>query len=394
MKKIAVKSIIFLIPVLIIYGFPLFVLLASDEFCNIDKVIDLQKDDSELTVLSLGYSQHNKYFKLKSAKARKSDILVLGSSRTMQFRSAAFKENFSFYNAGGSIYRTTDLTYFLNQLPRKDQPQLIIVGLDQEIFNQNRDISDGIQPESLFETRDGWLKILTLKFKTVWADYFKGKISIARICSDETNYLWGIRAKMTGRGFRNDGSQRYPNRIYGNPLYEEDKEPLIKDGLELMRQDRTAYRRGSELNQKAIDDLEVFLELCKERGIYVIGFLPPYASIIYDKMISMGNEYAYIPQIKPALAPLFDKYGFAFYDYSKLAWLGASDAEIIDSCHAAEKAYVRILLNITKTNTVSCEYIDVPFLQEKLSRSKGPYDVFGDQFRCSPKNSPLTTDVD
>lgn len=69
---------------------------------------------------------------------RRPEIIALGSSRVMQFRSEMFgRQGPSFYNAGGVIHSIQDLNDLIDRLPRDATPKIAILGIDFWWLNPN-----------------------------------------------------------------------------------------------------------------------------------------------------------------------------------------------------------------------------------------------------------------
>ena len=78
-------------------------------------------------------SDHSFYLKLQAARLRRPDILILGASRSNQWRSAMFAP-YSFYNSGNAIDPLSDFSRFLEQMG-SPFPKVIIFSLDFFTFN-------------------------------------------------------------------------------------------------------------------------------------------------------------------------------------------------------------------------------------------------------------------
>lgn len=110
-----------------------FPLRQAGECCSYDDIIQRQ-----LASDSLYHSKYNptaSAYKLSGIKFTKPDILVVGSSRTMQFRREFFSR--SFYNAGGVASGVEQLEDFINRLLVIHKPRVILIGVDMWWFNQN-----------------------------------------------------------------------------------------------------------------------------------------------------------------------------------------------------------------------------------------------------------------
>lgn len=365
-----------------ILGFPLFVLFISDDFTSIDKVVEAQKEKNKLVLFGTAYSNNSfsPFYKLKSVLGRRPDVIILGTSRVLQFRSRFFKDTASFYNAGGGVSKIKHLQHFLEKVPRGEEPRLVIVGLDQYFFNSKWDYLADDDIEKRLATIDvSALDIFLNSWKKIYVDYYEKKYSLRSILAERGKGWIGLNALMNGNGIRNDGSFR-DARFIRDPFNPKNEDYQFRNTFDRIAKQGRRFEYSEKISLEAIGVLERFLGKCQERGIYVVGFLPPYAHAVYQRMISM-NKYQYLIQIAPSLKPVFDRYGFGFYDFSDLAWIGASDAETLDGFHGSEKAYLRLFTQMAESNPVLRHYAQgISYLQTTLRETKGDYDVFGDVF--------------
>src|SRR3989344_657745 len=133
-KKFAVTGVIFSIPLLLFFASPIFFLIGSGELKSLDEIV-MGQQNSKSSIIGLAYSDPLRYIKLQSVLSRKPTIIMMGSSHTSYFRSAFFKSPEIFYNAsiGGSFPQ--DFNIFLSRIPIKNQPKIIIAGLDPSYFD-------------------------------------------------------------------------------------------------------------------------------------------------------------------------------------------------------------------------------------------------------------------
>ena len=124
-----------------------------------------------------------------------------------------------------------------------------------------------------------------------------------------------------------------------------------------------------------MDQLSDFLNYCNNNNIYVIGFLPPYAQEIYDKMISSG-KYEYIFNLEKELKPLFNQHSYSFFNFTDMSSFGAEKEEIVDGLHASEKAYLRLFIKMAESDDRLEKLVSIEFLKSRLGNEKSHYSVF------------------
>ena len=380
MKRFAVKLFIFLFPFLLLYGFPFYVLFVSGDLAPVEQVIREQKMSKALVLFGPAYSNFSPYFRLKSVLEREPDIVSLGTSRVMQFRSRFFRSGVSFYNAGGAVYRIEHFESFLEKIPSGKEPKLIFMGLDQYFFNPNwNDETPGDFEKQLSANNYNALDILLDNWQQVYSDYFGKKYSLRSLSAGRKNNLIGLNALANGNGTRNDGSYRDAKYIR-DPFNPKNSDYQFKNVFDRIAKGDRRFEYSETISEGAIGTLERFLKKCKERGVHVVGFLPPYPHVVYEKMVSMP-QYQYLSQIAPHLKPLFARYGFDFYDFSDISWIGASDTETLDGLHGSEKAYLRAFTVMVESSSTLRHYAqDIAYLKKVLYDAPNDYEVFGDVF--------------
>src|SRR4030095_8142584 len=173
----------------------------------------------------------------------------------------------------------------------------------------------------------------------VYKDYLAGKFNFRTLVRRPSTHI-GLSAVARGAGFRNDGSYSYGVR--GS----DDEDTRFREAFERIEKGNQRFQYGGSVSKRALDELALLLEQCANKDIRVVAFLPPYANVVWRAMKSKGVEYKYMCEIAHKVTPLFDHYGFRFFDFSDVASVGASDAEAVDGLHGSESAYLRMFLQM------------------------------------------------
>lgn len=386
-RRFIIKFLIFLIPLLIIVSIPMSVLFGSKEHYQPIKVIKMQSSILKPVLFGQAYTDEMAYYKLNMVKEKNPQVVVLGTSRVMTFRSKFFKDEYRFVNAGGGITRINHFRIFLDNIPEENYPELLIIGLDQYFFNENWDdlkdddykdnkiyVGNEQSPIGIFLNSEKWLTI----FKKIVKDLISRKYSIKDIFdSNDSIISIGLNAIINNNGFLNDGSYRY-GEIISNPENAEDYK--YKDTYTRIEKGIRRFEYGDEVNKNALEELELFLKDCQEKGINVIGFLPPYAHEIFEKMRDMREDYQYLFKLYNLINPIFEKYSYEFYDFSDIHSFGGTDNETIDGFHGSEKANLKLFIKIIEDGEILKGYTDLDYLRLKLEESESDYDVFYYEF--------------
>ncbi len=378
LKKFALKALLLAAPFALVYAVPFFILLGTGELLPLDRVIEKQALPRPAYFNFFYNPNETNYFKLRSAVLRKPEVVVLGSSRMLKFRTLFFK-GASFYNAGLGAQKLSHMKEFVERIPESGQPKLLILGLDQWFFNpKGLHLTDAVYEPALKEWRP--FKIFWNQWKNVYRDLYSKRISLARLFQSSPDAeLIGAGARMTKSGFRNDGSMG----IYKMTLMEEEKERSGRLGsiaVAVSMIDKAApyFERSDSASEESLRTLDEILSLCKHRGIRVVGFLPPYAPSVYAKMLSVGKGYEYLSGLSGRVAPLFEKAGFGFFDFSDVKDLGYTDGDFHDGLHGSQKVYLDLFIRMTEKNDALARVTDIPYLRSRLAKSS-QFETFGEE---------------
>jgi hypothetical protein len=338
-RRFAGRVLVVLLPALLMLLPSWWALYTAGEFTDCRRMAERQGSGDQMSLFGPAYTNPDAYYKLYSTQLRKPGILALGSSRVMQFRSFFFNDPDQFYNAGGGVATVWQFRMFLDHLP--SCPHVLILGLDQDFFNPHwagyaDRTSPAVLPEAAFKTavsswRDVYHDALARKF--TWRSLTKTKSGAVRTV--------GMNATVNHDGFRNDGSYCYGKRMLQPEAF---LDYQFRDTLDRIARGNERFEYAQNVGVDALRELDDLLAWCQERRVHVVGFLPPFAHAIYQRMRSMPDgQYDYLFKLPVALKPIFTSHGYPLFDFSDLASCGASDDEAIDGSHASEKAYARLL---------------------------------------------------
>lgn len=366
MKLFICKLGIFLIPVAVFLGPAFLYLRGAGEILDFDEII--RRNQKESALIGMAYSNPIHSLKSQIVVRKTPEIIALGTSRTMQVRGGFFRSDAGFYNCGGSIHKIGDLSPFLESLKSRD-PQIIIVGLDQNFFNEDWDDLRGTTIN--YKVGTSLLQTFSIASRDFYKDVLRSDLDLNNLSVTMMNEV-GVTANIHSEGYRSDGSYRYRKSLKEGASFQPAVD-LVRAGGRDGR-----YSQGSGINTKAIEELEIFLKLCKERGIHVVAFLPPYANVVYQEIKKLGVHYQHIVKLQEELEPLFEGLGYRVFDFSDNSAFGSSDLEMQDSIHGYEIALLRILLTMAREDPLLSNYMDTAGLSDVLKESKDPGDLFGE----------------
>ncbi len=366
--KLALYTLPFAIPFLLLCGFMVY----TGEAMPLEWVARMQMSDQPI-LYRPRYGNRDLEFKTLSANLRQPQIITVGSSRVLQFRSLFFDQQPSaFYNTGAPAWTLDQVRQLLQGLTFA--PRVLIVGLDQPWFN------DAYVPDVLPDPVSDFTHLFQVN-RSFLQDVLNGESFdiaryLGRVEPGHGGLALGLRAIRDGHGFRNDGSEQYGDFLVAHFLYPQNERQRhldeLRDGTEM-------YVYGDTVSQTRVQQLTDLLQWCQARGIFVIGFLPSFMPTLYQQMIADGN-HSYVQKLDGVLAPLFAQYGDAFFDFSDSASLGATDDDFFDGWHASELINLRLYQQMLKAlPDVLGQYSDPAVLQADDQGATDTFDVFGNR---------------
>lgn len=370
--KLALYALPFAVPFVLLCGFMVY----TGESMPLRMVAQMQLSEQPV-LYRPRYGNRDLEFKTISANLRQAEILTLGSSRVLQFRAQFFnRQPRQFYNAGAPAWTLDQVQALLAGLTYT--PRIVILGIDQSWFN------DAVVPET-FEPQVSDFQHLFAANRSLMQQIVDGTIGkedfdigryLARREPGHGGLALGLRAIRDGHGFRNDGSEQYGDFLVAHWLYPQNERQRHLDNV---RDGREMYAYGDTVSAARLAQLEALLRLCDERGITVIGFLPPFMPTLYQQITTDGN-HTYLDALDPALAALFARYHFPYFDFTDGAALDAADDDFFDGWHASERIYLRLYARMLATeHELLGAYSDLAYLQAADASAADTFEVFGDR---------------
>jgi hypothetical protein len=380
MKNFIFKSLLLALPIIAYFSFPVWVLWRSGELTTTNEIIKEHVSKKKKSLIGLAYRDRVRNFKLNSYFRRKPEVIALGTSRVMQFRDFFFHQPEKFYNAGGGVEKVKHYKYFIDQISEKDKPKLIIVGLDQWLFNENWDNLEQSNFTKEYSDDFSALKIIASNSFKIYADYFQNKFSLSSLnARDSVLNKIGLNSIVNSNGFRHDGSYYY-GRVIKNPDDSTLEDYKFAEVFKRIKAGNKRFEYSKSISKPALEQLEIFIKECKSRNIRLIAFLPPFADGVSDKLQSMGDKYEYMFNLESAIKPLFQEAGFPFYNFSRLASLNSSDKEMLDGGHGSEKVYLRMMIKMIENDSYLMQYTSKDLLEGLYRNSYSDLELIHQKF--------------
>ena len=313
-------------------------------------------------------------YKLLTYAHRQPQILILGSSHMLQFRSEFFSKDPSVvYNASGGGWRLPQLIQFYQQL--ETLPTIVILGLDMFWFNAE---VDQVSRATRAQNTDYGLEGIRLATIETVKNLLSGDLSLAKMVRRRDpvygRQVIGLKALEISFGFRADGSLQR-GLLVANP---EMRVERVERDIQRFEGLGFSYAAGDQLNSDTVEMLSGFLDRLESDGVEVVGVTTPYHFAIYEKMLESGS-YTYIEKALPQLEALFSLHGFAYRFFGDMRKWDSAYEEWYDGNHTTESNSLRMVSVLIEGDTGLFDaYADHGTVGRLLRDFTNPMDVFGE----------------
>jgi hypothetical protein len=286
---------------------------------------------------------------------RPNDVVIFGSSRSMEVHSEDFPQQ-TFFNHSVGAGMIEDFIALYSIYERQHiEPQTIVLNLDPWALNHNNGVQrwTSLSADYSFMARQLGLSVsLDARLARWWAKwvqlvspaYFQGALrAFARQANGPgphaTRSIVSTKPLLLA-----DGSRRNPQQVVDRSVSE-----VRRDAASFAATKPLLALGGFRaLDEEAKDALERFVELLRLREKRVIIMLVPYHPLPYA-VIVRSPEYRAVPQAEQFLLDLARRknaIGIGSYDP---AISGCSDDEFFDAVHPKHSCIERILGEATIT---------------------------------------------
>jgi len=361
------------LPPALMVGIPSIIATAVGELFNLSDAIQVQHHAPGEMLFGVAYSSPDTPYKFARIQQERAEVLVIGSSRTLDLRREFFKPEHSFYNAGRLATHVWVTRQALERLPADALPETLILALDQYDFNASdsdydpKRITPEVATKELTDEEDRWERMARV-WPFVLQDLARGKIRPP----DEGNIAHGIgmMATMQKSGFRKDGSYRY-GALIAVPPAARSTETRLSHTFKRIEKSSGTFVYGDQLDAGAIGEVDRLLAWCAERKIQVIGYLPAYAPSIVAEMRKPPARFGYQDGLAGRLSESFAQHGYRIHDFTLVE--GATDDEFIDGFHSAERVAGRMLLQMAEADPAAARIIDTERIRALMAASTDPF---------------------
>lgn len=304
------------------------------------------------------------WYKLQLIKRQQPDIVALGSSRAWQFRRPFFKD--SFYSMGYTVSSIDHAIYIFNQMRQTYTPKVIIFCVDLWWLNPNHKQKP---LDTEFANRNELEKRLYMYGQLYTELRRNPKLRSAILHPDlhdtdtiGARHTVGLVAAARAGGNREDGSYQYGETII-NPGTAEDRIADTKDRIE---KGEGRFNFADAIDYDRLAKLKGLIHEMNNAGCTVIVCLPPFAHEIYSMMAASDGHKHLLQSFEQSVHQAADDEGVYFFDYSDMAWLGATDDEALDGFHGSERVYARMCLSMSSNPELQWMF-DTDYLKTHLA---------------------------
>lgn len=394
-RKFALRMIFFGAPLLFLFLVIESLLWRAGETWPIERVIHAQEANPNSFFARDAIDDGTFRYKYLQILRRHPEIVALGSSRVMQFRSEMFgRQAPSFYNAGGMIHSVQDLNDFIERLPQDATPKIAILGIDFWWLNTNieKQATDSFAIGSLLDGAYRWQD-----HAYVLSQYVQHPLSLRSlvkysVATKRYSEAIGLRARRRHRGYRLDGSLLFTVTIPKTPEAWTQRITGLETAARIdiwsgkfhsgFADDRRIFAPADHgVSPSLAEQLRSALLKLKARGIFVIGYSPP----VFTKCARIAStaplQREYWKQYHEIVPSLFRSLGIPFLDIETPDQLGLDDRYMRDPYHPYDTFDMYLLNRFCENPEVRSALPDVPTVAEKAlgSRRTNPlYLDFGD----------------
>lgn len=272
-------------------------------------------------------------YKLQSYSLRKPDVVVVGSSRAMQYTENFFRG--SFYNMGGMAADVAELEFTIQEMLKIHTPSVFVITADFWWFNSTS-ASVWYNQKKGERRWGGAMRIGLLPF--LWM--VEGKLSANEYREHlltSTGCQIGMAAFRRREGFLPDGSYFYGDRYItlGSQTY--------KDAFEKIDLSVGQYKHGTAASVEDVQRLIDLIHEVESHGADVVLVAPPVAPPVKSYMGTASEEaYLYWSEARE----LLEAGEIEFYDFFSTNVVSFDVCEFIDAHHPGQVVAARILLSL------------------------------------------------
>lgn len=341
----AARAALFFAPVALVLGALEAALWRTGESWPAARVVEAQGLQPDAVFLRGLLDQSFHAYKLAGLQRARPRILALGSSRVMKLRGPMFGDDAAaFYNAGGLVVNVEDLAAFVEGLPGELLPRVVLLGVDMWWLNAvkpaERHLSWAASEDGALDWRGHLFALRAILRRPAQA----GRLWRALEAEDEDRI--GIEARISGEGFRADGSlaggRPAPRAPQAWGFVDRERPPIARQ----IRRGIGFFPVSDGVSPARLARLRDAVAALRDRGVLVVGFGPPVYSGAAELLEADPRHRRLWREYREHVPRVFEELGQPFVDASTPAVLGLDDRYMTDGFHAEETFHLHLLRRV------------------------------------------------
>lgn len=350
MRKFLLKLFFFFLPIISVLVFYEFLMWSLGETFPISHVFEMQENHNGLFMTKY-FSQEFNLYKESGIKRYEPEILIVGSSRVMQFKGDFFEGDF--YNAGGIIQNDKDLNEFLLDEIDAD---LTLLGIDpwwykkDNILNATSWIGSSKSKKASFYSRYDPIK----RIKDILLDFTSPRLP----------QNIGANAQLRNGGFRLDGSMKIPDQrislLISEKTFIDTEDPPIPIRISRGLTERFSI---SNIDTSAFLQTVQQIKLLIDKGNDIIIYLPPFSNQSYSSFKKENLQKDFFQFTSETMANILARFNIKHIKVETPNQYNLDDTYFIDGIHPSE---VFVAKQIEKHSSLFSKKVNLPKLKESL----------------------------
>jgi hypothetical protein len=329
---------------------------------TIDPITAASIQQSQDIRYSSGLFYRPRPYKIERARLAEAEIVLLGSSRAMQFMADPWRSKA--FNAGGAMRDLESGEIFVDAVLERYRPRQMIIALDWWWLSATRrpDAPTDASPETPLTLHE-----LTQPAVWLWdGTLTPGDLSTLLFSPGELPPGIGLPALFSDAGW-----DPFGHYDYGISLTEQAggsdigfAETLNDMARQSKRNDRAPWNDFSEASWHR---LETLIHKLQDHEVEVIVVLPPVAGPVHD-WVAERPEPNIVNEVRRRLATL----PVLTFDFHDPAILGTDPCEFVDGIHGGEVTYLRVIDAIAADPSSHLDgAVDRDLIKQLIDANKG-----------------------
>lgn len=363
------RLMLFVLPLLTLGGVVVGAAVSSGEAMPYAWVAALQAENPRAVFYQadMHYSSVIAYKREVLAQRAPVSVLVVGSSRMLDFAEGVLDDPSRFYNFGvpGGYLDATEAVIGL--IDPAAPPDVVVLGVDLFWFNADVSAAHATRESLVLPTYS--LQTLTERTRAVVNWIAPQTRRVRRIIGNDDptgrSDAYGLVSIQTGLGFRFDGTLQYPAR-------DPNAQPrAVADEIQRLNALRPGPLLDTNLNRLAalIDQLDAL-------DVTVVGVLPPYRADVYAAL-EASEQHAYFAPARAAVNEMFTQRGLPVFDFTEISTImGVGEGEMSDTVHSSTRLSARMFAQMAREVPALRAHADPERIERAIAESPDAWQVF------------------